>query len=220
MSMTQPIPRSLDELRGHVDGSPPTPTSGPPNHYHPGAFFRHDPTAGHLSNSHGQALFRLSLAEFDSLCSAVDEATLYRTGELTGLADLSEAVPRISGELNRPLEKVNLNRLLQTWWWPMRAQGWGEVRFDFSRRDRGLMVARLTQASGGRTGQFLAGLFASVLGYFAGRPLVGLALDTAEPPLSILISTRKMIRLASELRQQGTAAEALIDRLANPEGNQ
>ena len=54
-------------------------------------------------------------------------------------------------EFDRPVRQASLMFLLETWWWPFTAQGWGRWEVDMSDRRQGFMFINLFDSALART---------------------------------------------------------------------
>src|SRR5262249_15007768 len=134
---------------------------------------------------------------------------LYRIGLQFGQQEMDAFVPRLEREFDVPFEKMHLGVLLETWWWPFRAKGWGDWRCDFQRAGSGLIIVdifdSIVPAALGQTGQCVchlyAGMFAAVFCRIAGRELACVELQCASagaPHCQFLIAVPKRVEAATK----------------------
>ena len=114
--------------------------------------------------------------------------------------------------------------MLETWWWPLQAAGWGKWSFDLSHRKEGLIFIDLYESavakSIGNVGSvvchYYAGLFASVFSGFAKRELSGIEIQcysSGEDFCKFLVGSSKRINAAQFWVQEGATAKEVISRL-------
>src|SRR5688572_17235328 len=68
---------------------------------------------------------------------------LSEIGRRWGAADMQEFLPRAPQLLGGAPEAVHIGVLLQTWWGPRTAGGWGAASFDFGRAAQRVIVVEL-----------------------------------------------------------------------------
>jgi predicted hydrocarbon binding protein len=216
---------TADPLRG-------TP-AGRHNYYNDEDFVRPDPARGTARDAAGRRLVRASADFLAALHSALDREVgdaagdvLYKLGRRWGEADFQafgERAPREFGVAN--LDQMHFNVMLESWRWPLTTAGWGTWRYDFRRARQGLPVVALTNsavaAAVGKTSKpichLYAGLFAAVFGSLARRELAGIELEcaaTGADGCRFLVASAAKAAAAAKLRDEGVAAEAILDRLS------
>ncbi|MEL4895263.1 V4R domain-containing protein [Crocosphaera sp. Alani8] len=72
----------------------------------------------------------------------------------------------------KPLKKMNLNYVLEAWWWPFTAQGWGNWEVDMSEQKNGFMFVNVFDSAVARTlgdvGKPVCHIYAGLLaGFFS-----------------------------------------------------
>jgi predicted hydrocarbon binding protein len=110
-------------------------------------------------------------------------AVMYSIGCEWGRKDAEFFTQWFEKDFNQSIRQTNLPFLLETWWWPFAAQGWGRWNMDMSDRKRGFMfvsiydsvVARTLGDVGKPVCHLYAGLFS---GFFTN--LVSKKLDCIE----------------------------------------
>lgn len=160
------------------------------NHYDLNSFFRWDLARGTVTDWNGAVNFFASedliTAFMDGLAEEVGDAApvvLYQMGRQWGELDGQAFAGWFSEEFQRPLRQTNLLFLLETWWWPFTAQGWGRWEIDLSLQKQGFLLLNIFDSAIARTlgvvgkpvCHLYAGLFAGFLSY-----LVQQALECAE----------------------------------------
>jgi len=182
-------------------------------------------------------------AALDGECGDAAADVLYKLGREWGAADFRSFVDRAPREFGVPSpEQMHFNLLLETWRWPFTAAGWGTWRYDFRRARAGLPVVELTNsvavAAAGRNGKaggrgkgrgkgkngkpvchLYAGLFAAAFGALAKRDLTAVELQCAAAGAdgcTFVVTTAPRAATAIEQRDEGKAAEEILDHLATP----
>lgn len=75
-------------------------------------------------------------------------------------------------EYEKPLNQMNLNYVLEAWWWPFTAQGWGNWEVDMSEQKNGFMFVNIFDSAVARTlgdvGKPVCHIYAGLLaGFFS-----------------------------------------------------
>lgn len=202
------------------------------NHYAADRFFHFDLGSGRVTNVYGQRFLRAtgnflrSLQE--NLTRELGEgaaAALYDIGFQWGDADFKSFVPRIEQEYECAFEKLAMGAMLESWWWPFRAAGWGVWSHDFSHSRAGLIFVDLEEsavaAAIGRSEKpqchLYAGLFAAVFGCLAQRRLACVELECAakgDSNCRFLVAAKRRTEAAAAERDAGASACEIADRLA------
>lgn len=149
---------------------------------------------------------------------------MYRCGYEWGRQDVQNFAKRFPTEFGRPFEEASLGFLLETWWWPLQAAGWGQWKFDLSHRKEGLIFVDLYESavakSIGNVGSvvchYYAGMFASAFSGFAKRELSGIEIQcysSGEDFCKFLVGSSKRINAAQFWVQEGATAQEVISRL-------
>jgi len=114
--------------------------------------------------------------------------------------------------------------MLESWWWPLRASGWGLWRYDFRHAPHGLVLVELQNSftahacgnSGRAVCHLYAGLFASVFSHLAHRELAGLEVQCAAAGgdrCRFLVAVPKRIASARPWLDEGVSVEEMVKRL-------
>src|SRR4051812_32455291 len=207
------------------------------NYYSDEDFLRTDPARGTARDAAGRRLVRASADFLAALHAALDREVgdasadvLYKLGRRWGEADFRAFAERAPREFGVPgLEQMHFNVMLESWRWPLTAAGWGTWRYDFRRARVGLPVVAVTNsavaAALGRTNKpvchLYAGLFAAVFRTLAGRELMGVELECSAAGAAecrFVITAAAKATSTAKLRDEGVAAEDVLDRLAAPPG--
>ncbi|HEV3144850.1 MAG TPA: V4R domain-containing protein [Gemmataceae bacterium] len=200
------------------------------SYYAPDQFFQEQP-GGVIQTIYGQRVLRAGTSFFPALLNSlvqiggVEPARLmYRFGQQLGQQEMDAFVPRIEREFEVPFEKMHLGVMLETWWWPYRAKGWGDWRCDFQHAANGLILVDIfdsfVAAALGQTGRCVcdlyAGLFAALFSRIASRELGCIELRCASagaPHCQFLIAIPQRIEAATRWREQGHDARAVLKSL-------
>ena len=164
----------------------PTPAAPKHNHYDLTTFFRWDLAQGRVTDWNGAVNFFASedliTGLLDGLTEEVGEAApvvLYQIGRQWGMFDGQAFEQWFTAEFQRPVRQTNLLFLLETWWWPFTAQGWGRWEVDLSLQRQNFLlvnifdsvIARTLGVVGKPVCHLYAGLFAGFLSHLVQRSL-------------------------------------------------
>jgi uncharacterized protein len=110
-------------------------------------------------------------------------AVMYTIGCEWGRKDAEFFAKWFEQDFNRNIRQTNLPFLLETWWWPFTAQGWGRWNMDMSDRKQGFMFISIYDSAVARTlgdvGKPVCHLYAGLFsGFFTS--LVNKKLDCIE----------------------------------------
>jgi uncharacterized protein len=132
----------------------------PPKHCHYGFqdFFQFDAKAGTIVDwNQGQNIlatedFIIGLVQgLEEEVGEASAAIMYTIGCEWGQKDAAFFEKWFEQEYDRPMRQSSLMFLLETWWWPMTAQGWGRWEVDLSDRKQGFMFINLFDSAVART---------------------------------------------------------------------
>lgn len=132
----------------------------PQKHCHYGFqdFFQFDPDEGTIVDWNDRqnilATEDFILGLVNGLEEEVGEAsavTMYTIGCEWGQKDAFFFEKWFEQEYGQPMRQSNLMFLLETWWWPFTAQGWGRWEVDLSDRKQGFMFINLFDSAVART---------------------------------------------------------------------
>jgi predicted hydrocarbon binding protein len=200
------------------------------NHYDPSKFWTRD-GAGRLLNKYRQ---RVMLVPEDFIVSyqlALEEEVgdaaaeiMYRCGFEWGRTDIIGFEKRFLEEFGRPMSDMQSNMVLETWWWPLQAAGWGSWTYDFTQIKEGLIFVDLFDSavakSIGNIGKvachYYAGLFAAVFSHMSRAELSGLEIQCysmGEEFCKFLVGSGKRINAAQFWAREGATAKEIIARL-------
>jgi predicted hydrocarbon binding protein len=203
------------------------------NHYYDDTFYRHDADRGTLHNPYGQRMMRVSedfmVAMLGSLEDEVGNSAareiMYKCGYQWGMEDMRGFLKRQQAEFEAELDKMRVDFLLETWWWPLTIEGWGTWRFDFRQKDKGLLYLELYESAvaqslgdiGAVVCYFYAGLFAAVFSVLARRSLGCVEMQcyaTGEDFCRFLVSDYEKVDAASFWRNEGASAADIVRKVS------
>jgi len=78
-------------------------------------------------------------------------AVMYTIGCEWGKKDAEFFAQWFEKDFNRSIRQTNLPFLLETWWWPFAAQGWGRWSIDMTDRKQGFMFISIYDSAVART---------------------------------------------------------------------
>ena len=200
------------------------------NHYQADKFLRRE-DAGRLVNIYGQRSILVSEDFIVGYQIALEEEVgdasteiMYRCGFEWGRQDITGFDTRFTEEFGRTPGEAKFGMMLETWWWPLQAAGWGAWRYDLSHRKEGLVFVDLFDSavarSIGNVGKvvchYYAGMFAAVFGHLAQRELSGIEIQCysmGEDYCRFLIGSSKRINAAQFWVAEGATATEVMGRL-------
>lgn len=152
---------------------------------------------------------------------------LHACGYAWGKSDIQVFEQRCRQEFGRPIEEMIFGMVLETWWWPLRAAGWGGFQFDLSHRQEGLIfvdvhesaVARALGKVGKPVCHLYAGLFAAVFGHLARRDLSSLEIQcfsAGADCCKFVVGSTRRLGAAQSLLRAGATAQDVLKRLQVP----
>jgi uncharacterized protein len=199
-------------------------------HYSADQFFETD-AAGIVRNIYGQRSIRVSDNFLHSLAkSLADHApartadVLYQVGRAWGERMMLEFAPRIEQEYEVEFEKLGMGMMLESWWWPLRAAGWGTCNFDFNRARKGVVSIRLHDSAAAVresrsqtvTCHMYAGLFAAAFCRLARRDLACVELGCAakgDPHCTFIVAAQSRTKAAAAQRDDGARADEILEKI-------
>jgi predicted hydrocarbon binding protein len=201
------------------------------NHHGFSDVFRFDPEQGTIADwKSGQNIFATEDFIIGLINSLEEElgdtaaATMYAIGDEWGQRDALCFEERFEKEFDCPMRQANLAFLLETWWRPFCAQGWGRWQIDLSDRHQGFMLISLfdsvvaqTLGQVGKPVCFLyAGLFAGFFTELVRKPLKCLEIQCysqGNNHCKFLLSGQERINAASRWLTAGATAKEIEQRL-------
>lgn len=152
----------------------------------------------------------------------VAQIIMYKCGYEWALEDMKNFEKRFAEEFEwSSIRKMNFNMVLESWWWPLQANGWGSWDFDFSHKKQGLIFIDLFDSaiakSIGYVGKvachFYAGLFAGAFTYLSQKELSGIEIQCysmGEEYCKFLLGTQKKVDAADFWVQEGATASEIL----------
>ncbi len=131
-------------------------------------------------------------------------------------------------EFDRPVRQTSLMFLLETWWWPFTAQGWGRWEVDMSDRRQGFMFINLFDSALARTlgdvgkpvCHLYAGLFSGFFTEMVKKQLGCIEIQCysmGETYCKFLLGGQERIDAASFWLNEGATAKDIEKRLRSGE---
>lgn len=200
------------------------------NHYDPEKFWLRD-GEGRLRNRYEQRTMLVTEDFIVGYQQALEEEVgdaaaeiMYRCGYEWGKADVIGFEKRFQEEFGRPIQEAQSRMVLETWWWPLQASGWGTWNYDLSQLKEGLIFIDLFESavakSIGNIGKvachYYAGMFAAVFGHIAHTELSGLEIQCysmGESFCKFLVGSSKRINAAQFWSREGATAKEIVSRL-------
>lgn len=149
---------------------------------------------------------------------------MYQCGFKWGEKDIDDFMGRFETQFGYQPDGAALGFLLESWWWPLQASGWGVWKYDLSHRSEGLIFVDLYDSavakSIGNVGEvvchYYAGMFAAVFGRLAKRELSAIEIQCysmGEGFCKFLVGSSKRINAAQFWVQEGASANEIMERL-------
>ncbi|MEM6734051.1 MAG: V4R domain-containing protein [Myxococcota bacterium] len=171
--------------------------------------FLNEATGGRLFTRDGRRtmlatddlLAGLHLALDETLGDAAGEV-LYLFGCEWGKQNVIGFEQRFARAFGNPPADMLFSMVLQAWWWPLQASGFGTWRYDLEHHDEGLIYvdvwdSMVSAPAGGHAAcHFYAGMFAAVFGHFANRELSAIEIQctgTGESHCRFLVGSSRRI---------------------------
>ncbi|HLW65738.1 MAG TPA: V4R domain-containing protein [Gemmataceae bacterium] len=201
------------------------------SYYAPDQFFQKQTGSGVIQTLYGQRVLRVTTLFVESLVHSLQSVlgveagqALYQIGFQFGQQEMDAFVPRVEREFDVPFDKMHLGVLLETWWWPFRAKGWGDWRCNLEQIGSGLILVdvfdSIVAAALGQTGKcschLYAGIFAALFSRIAGRELACVELQCASAGAKhcqFLIAVSKRVDAATIWRERGANAATILKDL-------
>lgn len=194
-------------------------------------FLRHDAEKGTVMTRNAQRTFHVSEDFIVGLQAGLEQevgdasaVVMYKCGFQWGLADMRRFETTMAREFGRDIQSTNINFLMETWWWPLQAMGWGSWEIDFSKHDQGIVVINLYDSavakSLGEVGKpvcyLYAGMFAGTLTHLSRRPLSGIEIQCYAMGATycrFVIGSEKRINAVEFWMEEGASATDVITKL-------
>lgn len=207
-------------------------------HFSADDFFHPDPRAGIVRTVYGQRVLMASGAFLAAWTETLVQAAgpnamdiLYRAGCNWGDADFAACRSRLEYEYGVPLSSLDIALVLESWWWPFRAGGWGRWRCDLGHPQSGIVLIDVTasavSAALGRTGycecHLYAGLFAGAFSRFTTHSLAAIEFACAsrgDERCRFLVAGPAKVERARSWRDGGLGADETLRRITTMGGRQ
>lgn len=194
-------------------------------------FFRPDPDAGTVMTRNAQRTFHVSEDFIVGLQAGLEQevgdasaVVVYKCGFQWGIADMRRFETTMAREYGQDIHSANLQFMMETWWWPLQAMGWGSWEIDFSKHEQGIIVINLYDSavakSLGEVGKpvcyLYAGMFAGTLTHLARRPLSGIEIQCYAMGANycrFVIGAEKRINAVEFWMEEGASASDVIAKL-------
>ena len=114
--------------------------------------------------------------------------------------------------------------LMETWWWPLQAMGWGSWEVDFTKNEQGIVLINVYDSavakSLGEVGKpvcyLYAGMFAGVLTHLSRRPLSGIEIQCYAMGANycrFIVGAEKRVNAVEFWLEEGASAGDVIAKL-------
>lgn len=163
----------------------------------------------------------------EGLEAEVGEASaviMYQCGLEWGRLDMERFEQRVVQEWGKPMREMNVNFVLETWWWPLTASGWGAWKVDLSRVKQGFIVvdvynsavAQSLEPLGKPVCHLYAGMLAGSLSVLVRKPLSAIEIQCyamGEDNCRFLVASDKRVDAAEFWLNEGARATDILRRL-------
>lgn len=194
-------------------------------------FLKYDAKGGTIATRNAQRAFHASedfiiglQAGLERQVGDASAVVLYKCGFQWGLADMKASETTIFREYGRDVQSLNINLVLETWWWPLQAMGWGSWEVDVSKGDQGIVVINLYDSAVAKTlGEvgkpvcyLYAGMFAGVFTHLSRKPLSGIEIQCYAMGANycrFVIAAEKRINAVEFWLEEGATASDVLSKL-------
>jgi predicted hydrocarbon binding protein len=194
-------------------------------------FLRFDGEKGTIFTRNAQKTFAVSEDFIIGLQAGLEQEVgdasaviMYKCGFQWGLADMRKFETTMVREFGTDIHSANLKFMMETWWWPLQALGWGSWEIDFSKGEQGIVVVNMYDSvvakSLGEVGKpvcyLYAGMFAGVLTHLSRRPLSGIEIQCYAMGASycrFVIGAEKRINAVEFWMEEGASASDVLAKL-------
>lgn len=192
----------------------------------------HDVRAGKIETRNHERAFFASEDFIVGLQAGLEQevgdasaVVLYRCGYQWGLTDMRRFEANMRSEFGRDMRQMNVKFVLEEWWWPLQAMGWGAWEIDMqSKRDQGLVIVNLYDSAVAKTlGEvgkpvchLYAGMLAGALTYLAKRDLSGIEIQCYAMGATycrFLVGAEQRLNAVQFWLEEGASASDVIARL-------
>jgi uncharacterized protein len=202
------------------------------NYYNQEDFLRYDPAMGTVQTFNAQRILHASEDLIVGLQTGLEEevgdasaVVMYKCGYQWGLADMRRFEASMSKEFGRDIQQMNVQFVMEEWWWPLQAMGWGSWEIDLtSKREQGLVLINLYDSavakSLGEIGKpvcyLYAGLFAGILTQLSRRSLSGIEIQCYAMGATycrFLVGSEKRINGVEFWLEEGASASDVLRKI-------
>ncbi|MEQ8821784.1 MAG: V4R domain-containing protein [Sumerlaeia bacterium] len=203
------------------------------NYYDPEDFFLRDERTGEIRRRDGQRTIAISEDFVAALMAGTAEevgdeaarAIMYQAGFQWALADMKNFSRNMEKEFGSiGLTEMQLNFVLETWWWPLTSQGWGGWKFDFAHRKQGLIfvdlydsvVARSLERLGKPVCYWYAGLFGGLFTFMSRRDLSSIEIQCYANGYDVckfMVGMEKRVNAAAFWVEEGATSKEIMSQL-------
>ncbi len=149
---------------------------------------------------------------------------MYQCGLKWGQLDMERFEERYKDEYGKEIWDMNVHFVLESWWWPLTAAGWGSWNVDLSRVDQGYIVVRLHNSAvaqslervGKPVCHLYAGLLAGSMSHIVGRDLSAIEIQCyamGEDHCRFLIGRDERVDAAEFWLNEGASASDIVRQL-------
>lgn len=202
------------------------------NYYNREDFFKFAVNEGTVHTRNGLRAFLASEDFIVGIHQGLEEEVgdaaamiFYKCGFNWGMNDMKTFVPLVENEFGKKLSEMNANFFLETWWWPLQAEGWGSWKVDTTQRKQGMIfidlfdsaVAKSLGTVGKPVCHVYAGMFAGVFTYLTQRDLSGIEVQCyamGEDFCKFIVGSGKRIDAAEFWLREGASAREIIEQLS------
>jgi predicted hydrocarbon binding protein len=201
------------------------------NYYNQDDFLKYDLTSGTIYTRNAARTFHVSedfiIGLQQGLEQEVGDASaviMYKCGYQWGLADMRRFEANMLREFGRDIQAMNIGFVMEEWWWPLQAMGWGSWEIDLSKGDQGIVLINLYDSavakSLGEVGKpvcyMYAGMFAGVMTHLSRRPLSGIEIQCYAMGANycrFIVGAEKRINAVEFWLEEGASASDVIGKL-------
>jgi predicted hydrocarbon binding protein len=205
------------------------------NHYSRRDFFTFNSQEGTIIDWNGSQNLLVSEDFIVGLQKGLEEevgdasaAVMYSMGMDWGARDAVVFGEWFEKEFNMKPTQANVLFLLETWWWPFTAQGWGKWEVDMDQRKQGFIFINLFDSAVAKTlgdvgkpvCHLYAGLFSGFFTSMVSRSLSCIEVQCyamGETYCKFLIASQQRIDAASFWLNEGASAKEISRRLESGE---
>jgi len=202
------------------------------NYYTLEDYLRFDPKRGTVRTRNDEGVFLATEDLIVGLQAGLEQevgdasaVVLYRIGFKWGTQDMKRFESNMLKEFGREMRQMNVAFMLEEWWWPLQAMGWGAWEIDLkSKREQGLILVNLYESAVAKTlGEIgkpvchlYAGLLAGALSYVANRELNGIEIQCYAMGATFcrfVVGAEQKINAVQFWLEEGATAGDVVGRL-------